>query len=77
MEEQDNDWSDIILDTFIQYLNHPDSSFRLSLLETLAPIFSENLFVDRLKSDFRYFKETNSRVQFDFNVNKIRVFKFI
>ena len=71
LEKQDNDWSDVILDTFIQYLNHPDSSFRLSLLETLAPIFSENLFVDRLRSDFRYFKETNNGVQFDFNVNKI------
>ena len=71
LEKQDNDWSDVILDTFIQYLNHPDSSFRLSLLETLAPILSENLFVERLRSDFRYFKETNNGVQFDFNVNKI------
>ena len=26
LEKQDNDWSDVILDTFIQYLNHPDSS---------------------------------------------------
>ena len=26
--------------------------------------------MDRLRSDFRYFKETNN-VQFDFNVNKI------
>jgi len=71
LEKQDNDWSDVILDTFIQYLNHPDPYFRLGLLETLAPIFSENLFVDRLRSDFRYFKETNNRVQFEFNVNKI------
>ena len=45
LEKQDNDWSDVILDTFIQYLNHPDASLRLSLLETLSPILSENLFI--------------------------------
>ena len=34
-----------------------------------APILSENLFVERLRSDFRYFKEKNNGVKFDFNVN--------
>ena len=71
LEKKDNDWSDVILDTFIQYLNHPNASLRLNLLETLSPILSENLFVDRLRSNFRYFKETNNGNQFDFNVNKI------
>ena len=42
ISQKNNEWSDVIIDTFMQYLNHPNPLIRLKLLETISPIVSEN-----------------------------------
>ena len=71
IESKNNEWIDVIIDTFIQYLEHPNPMFRIKLLETISPILSEELFVDQLKDNFRYYIENTVNEDFNFNVTKI------
>ena len=71
IESKNNEWIDVIIDTFIQYLEHPNPMFRIKLLETISPILSEELFVDQLKDNFRYYIENSVNEDFNFNVTKI------
>lgn len=67
---ENNDLSDVIIETFMQYLEHPKPIFRLKLLETICPLLSGNFFVDQLKASYRYLV-TNEDADFVFNVKKI------
>jgi len=71
IESKNNEWIDVIIDTFIQYLEHPNPMFRVKLLETISPILSEKLFVDQLKDNFRYYIENTVNEDFNFDVTKI------
>ena len=73
IESKNNEWIDVIIDTFIQYLKHPNPMFRIKLLETISPILSEELFVDQLKDNFRYYIENTVNEDFNFDVTKINI----
>ena len=71
ISQKNNEWSDVIIDTFMQYLNHPNPLMRLKLLETISPIVSEKFFVNQLRSNFRYLKKLASEEKFIFDVTKL------
>ncbi|MFL2994992.1 MAG: GNAT family N-acetyltransferase [Candidatus Neomarinimicrobiota bacterium] len=73
INSKNNEWVDVIIDTFIQYLKHPKPIFRIKLLETISPIISEELFVDQLKDNFRYYVENQTDEDFNFDVTKINI----
>ena len=69
--QDSNEWTDVIIDTFIQYQEHPNPSFRIKLLETIAPILSEQFFVSQLKSNYRFLKQNPTNEDFHFDINHI------
>ena len=71
ISQKNNEWSDVIIDTFMQYLNHPNPLMRLKLLETISPIVSEKFFVNQLRSNFRYLKKLASEEKFIFDVTRL------
>ena len=72
---KNNEWSDVIVETFMQYLEHPKPIFRLKLLETICPLLSERFFVDQLKAIHRYHM-VNKEDDFIFDIKKINSKQF-
>ena len=65
------EWADVFIDTFIQYHEHPDPLFRIKLLETISPILSDHFFVNQLKSNYRYLKKNTKNEKFNFDVARL------
>ena len=66
-----NEWNDVLIDTFFQYQNHPNSDFRIKLLESLSPILSSEFFVNQLKANYKYFKNNSKNSEFIFDVKRL------
>ena len=64
-------WTGVILDTFLMYQNHPNYSFRLKLMEALAPLLSGEFFVAMMKKLYDEYKIKTYSIKFSFNLNRI------
>ena len=71
INQKNNEWTDVIIDTFMQYQNHPNPLFRIKLLETISPILSDKLFVDQLRSHFKFLKQNSNSEKFNFDIEHI------
>ena len=71
ISQNNNEWTDVFIDTFIQYQEHPDPLFRIKLLETISPVLSDHFFVNQLKSNYRYLKNNSNNEKFNFDVTRL------
>ena len=65
------EWSDVILDTLLQYQEHPDPHFRLKMLDAIAPILSGEFFVGLLEKTFHYFREKSTEKGLPFDISRL------
>ena len=70
VDEDTGVWRDILLDTFLNIQAHPISSFRIKLVESLAPILSGDFLVTMIRDAYCFQKETEKFKGFSFNINR-------
>jgi len=65
-----DNWTSIILDTFLMYQEHPKQQFRLSLTEALTPLLSGEFFVEMMKKNYDNHRINSPGKAFSFNINR-------
>ncbi|MBL51697.1 MAG: hypothetical protein CMG57_07050 [Candidatus Marinimicrobia bacterium] len=63
-------WQDVILETFLIYKLHPESSFQIRLIEALTPLLSGDFLVSMIKSAYYYQRDHDPKKRFTFNINR-------
>ena len=63
-------WTGVILDTFLMYQEHPKQQFRLRLMEALAPLLSGEFFVEMMKKIHETYRINNPAKAFSFNISR-------
>ena len=63
-------WTGVILDTFLMYQEHPKQQFRLLLMEALAPLLSGEFFVEMMKKIHETYRIDNPAKAFSFNISR-------
>ena len=66
------EWKTEIINTYLQYFDHPISSFRLMLLESLTPLLSGNLFINLLESAYYYQREQKPEKGLTFKIQSMK-----
>ena len=77
ISQNNNEWTDVLMETFIQYQKHPDPLFRIKLLETISPLLSDQFFVNQLRSNYRYLKNNSTNEKFVFDVAKLSNIQYL
>ena len=70
IDESLGNWSTIIIDSLMNFREHPDTIFRIKLIEAIAPIISGNLFMDLLHEAYTFHREKDSTKGFTFKINR-------
>ena len=65
------EWSDVILDTLLQYQEHPDPNFRLKMIEAIAPILSGDFFINLLETTYHYYRKNYGKKEFAFDIDRL------
>ena len=63
-------WSDVLIDTFLNYQSHSDPTFRIKLIETLTPLLSGDFLISMLRDAYQYQKKQDRSKGFSFNINR-------
>ena len=71
VDKKPHNWSNVIVDTFMNYMDHPDPIFRISLIESLLPLLSGDLFNNMIHNAYIYQKGINPARDLKLNIKRI------
>ena len=71
IDKKPHNWSGIIMDTFMNYRDHPNPSFRIKLIESLSPILSGDFFNSMIHDAYIYQKNIDPINSFTFDIKRI------
>ena len=63
-------WSEVVLDTYLIYQDHPIPQFRLKMIEALTPLMSGDFLVEIIRSAYTYQRGQEPEKEFSFNINR-------
>ena len=71
VDKKPHNWSNVIVDTFMNYMDHPDPVFRINLIESLLPLLSGDLFNSMIHDAYIYQKSINPAEDLKLNIKRI------
>jgi long-subunit acyl-CoA synthetase (AMP-forming) len=70
IDERLGNWSTVIIDTLMNLREHPNSMFRIKLIEVIAPLLSGDLFMDLLQSAYTFHRKKDPTKGFTFAIER-------
>ena len=70
IDDRLGNWSTVMVDTIINFRDHQNTTFRIKLIETIAPLVSGELFMELLKNAYAFHRKKDSTKGFTFSINR-------
>ena len=65
-----SNWSNVIIDTFLNYRDHSNPIFRVKLVESLSPLLSGSIFIVMLREAYLFQKKSDPAKEFRFDIKR-------
>ena len=72
VDDSIGNWSIIIIETYMHFNEHSLPSFRIKLIEAIAPLLSGELFINLLHNAYLYLRKIDSSKGFSFDIKRTK-----